>query len=227
MKEVFYITIYTTTPQGCPRGVEDEHPNRTDKQAMTNANGKTTMNAVCSCGKVGKNQHGLKIHQAKMKCLTGKQVVQRTGPVPGETQEEPGRESTHSAQTLHAPQAHPYVRHSEHRRVRWPAAIKEREWIQFDEDLDQVLEVTARGDADQKLRMMSAMIVSIGAERFGIKEQWPTRGLGEPNRREVKISQLWKELRLLGRQFKQAREEEKAGLAELRNILRKKFTTLR
>lgn len=43
----------------------------------------------------------------------------------------------------------------------------------------------------------------------------------------MKISQLRKELRLLGRQFKQAREEEKAGLAELRNILRKKLTTLR
>lgn len=74
--------------------------------------------------------------------------------------------------------------------------------------------------------MMSAMIVSIGAERFGIKEQRPARGLGEPNRRKVKISQLWKELRLLGRQFKQAREEEKAGLAELHSILRKKLTTL-
>ena len=73
---------------------------------------------------------------------------------------------------------------------------------------------------------MSAMIISIGAERFGIKERQPTRGLGEPNRREVKISQLRQELRLLGRQFKQAREEEKAGLAELRSILRKKLTTL-
>ena len=28
----------------------------------------------------------VKIHQAKIKCLTGKQVVQPTGPVPGETQ---------------------------------------------------------------------------------------------------------------------------------------------
>ncbi|XP_061589349.1 uncharacterized protein LOC133454644 [Cololabis saira] len=162
-----------------------------------------------------------------MKCLTGTQVVQRTGQVPGETQEEPGQESTHSAQTLQAPQAPPYVRQSEHRRVMWPSAKKEREWLQFDEDLDQVIDATARGVADQKLRTMSAMIVSIGAERFGIKEQQPTRRLGEPNRREVKISQLRQELRLLGRQFKQAKEEEKAGLAELRNILRKKLTTLR
>lgn len=154
-------------------------------------------------------------------------MVQHTGPVPGETQEEPGHESTHSAQSLHAPQAFSRFKHSEHRRVMWPAANKEREWLQFDEDLDQVLDTTARGDADQKLLSMSEMIVSIGAERFGIKEQQPTKRLGEPNRREVKISQLRQELRLLGRQFKVAREEEQAGLTELRSIMRKKLTTLR
>lgn len=111
--------------------------------------------------------------------------------------------------------------------VMWPSANKEREWLQFDEDLDQVLDATVRGDADQKLRTMSAMIISIGSERFGMKEQRTTRDVGEPNRREVKISQLRQELRLLRKQFKQAREEEKVGLAELRNILRKKLTTLR
>ncbi|XP_063050108.1 uncharacterized protein LOC134444859 [Engraulis encrasicolus] len=162
-----------------------------------------------------------------MKCLTGRQVVQRTGPVPGETQEEPGQESTHSAQTLHAPQVLPRFKHSEHRRVMWPAANKEREWLQFDEDLNQVLDATARGDADQKLLSMSAMIINIGAERFGIKKQQPTRRSGEPNRRELKISQLRQELRLLGRQFKVAREEEKAGLSELRSVLRKRLVTLR
>ncbi|XP_077372334.1 uncharacterized protein LOC144033646 [Festucalex cinctus] len=190
-------------------------------------NGTTTMSAVCPCGKVCKNPRGLKIHQTKMGCLTRTQVVQRTGLVPGETQEEPGRESTHSAQTLYAPQALPRFRHSEHRRVLWPAANKGREWHQFDEDLDQILDATARGGADQKLLSMSAMIISIGAERFGVKEQRATRLQGEPNRREVKISQLRQELRLLGRQFKVAREEDKAGLAELRSMVRKRLTTLR
>lgn len=189
-------------PQGCLREGEDKHPNRTVKQATNHANGKTTTSAVCSCGKVCKNQHGLKIHQAKMKCLTGKRVEQHIGPVPGETQEEPGQESTHSAQTLHAPQASPYVRHSEHHQVMRPVANKERGWLQFDEDLDQALEATAKGDADQKLWTMAAMIISIGEERFGIKEQQPTRGRREPKRRKGKISQLRQELRLLGRQFK-------------------------
>ncbi|KAK0145691.1 hypothetical protein N1851_015413 [Merluccius polli] len=185
-----------------------------------------TTSAVCLCGKVCRNPRGLKIHQTKMKCLTGRQVVQRTGPVPGETQEEPGPESPHSAQTLHAPQATPQVRHSEHRRVKWPSANKGKEWCQFEEDVDQVLEATARGDADQKLRTMCTMIVSIAVERFGTKEQHTINGAGEPNRRQKKISQLRQELRLLGRQYKQAREEDKAGLAELRNILRRNLTTL-
>ncbi len=30
--------------------------------------------------------------------------VQRTGPEPGETQEEPGQEATHRAQSLHVPE---------------------------------------------------------------------------------------------------------------------------
>lgn len=46
--------------------------------------------------------------------------------------------------------------------------------------------------------------------------------MAEPNRREVKISQLRSELRLLGRQFKKARVEEKSGLAELCHTLRKR-----
>ncbi len=86
-----------------------------------------------------------------MKCQMGKQVEQRTGPVPGETQEEPGLESRHSAQTLHAPQAQTQVRHSVHCRVKWPATSKEKEWRQFDEDVDQILEAAARGDVDQRL----------------------------------------------------------------------------
>lgn len=159
-----------------------------------------------------------------MKCLTEKQVERHTGPVPGVTQEEPGQESTHSAQTLHAPLAPSYVRHSQHR-VKWLAASREREWLQVDMDLDQVLEATAKGDVDQKLRKMAAMLINIGAERFGTKYHQPTRGRGERNRRELKISQLQQVLRLLRRQFKQAREE-KVGLAELHSILRKKLTTL-
>lgn len=63
------------------------------------------MNMTCICGKLCKNQHGLKIHQTRMKCLEWESEVQRTGPGPGETQEEPGQEASHRAQSLHIPES--------------------------------------------------------------------------------------------------------------------------
>lgn len=70
-------------------------------------------------------------------------------------------------------QVPPYVRHSEFRQVLWPAANKGRVWDQLDD------------------------------QRFGIKEQQPTRDRGEQNRKEVKISPLWQALIMLGQQFKE------------------------
>ena len=78
-------------PQGSPRRGEDEIPNRTDPTATNHANGQPTMTATCICGKLCKNQRGLKIHMAKMKCRDKEQEEQRTGTSPGETQEEPGQ----------------------------------------------------------------------------------------------------------------------------------------
>jgi len=46
-------------------------------------------------------------------------------------------------------------------------------WEQFDEDVDQILEV--RGDADGKLRAMTTIIVSIAAEWFGEEEKKGSR----------------------------------------------------
>lgn len=60
----------------------------------------------------------------------------------------PPDEDHPSGQSLHAPQALPHVRHSEHRWIKLPAANKEKVWLQFDKDLDQVLEATEKGDAD-------------------------------------------------------------------------------
>ncbi|KAL0202317.1 hypothetical protein M9458_000335, partial [Cirrhinus mrigala] len=153
--------------------------------------------------------------------------MQRTGQVPGEMQEEPDPESPHSAQTLHASQGRFQARISEQRQVKWPAANKKNEWHQSDEDVDQILQVTARGDADRRLHTMCSIIINIAAERFGVKEQCPFGGTAGPNRLEENNRQLRKELRLLRKQFRQASEEDKAALAELRNIVRSKLTTTR
>lgn len=63
-----HVDLY---PQRCPRGDgEDKHLDH-----VYHANGVITMSAVCLCGKVFKNLHGLKIQQVKMECLM--QVVQQ------------------------------------------------------------------------------------------------------------------------------------------------------
>lgn len=79
-------------------------------------------------------------------------MEQRTEPVlstdPGETEEEQEPESPHSVQNLHARHATP-SKPSEHRRVLWPAANKEAEWWQFDEDVEATLAASCRGEVDQ------------------------------------------------------------------------------
>ncbi|KAL7886939.1 hypothetical protein AOLI_G00046600 [Acnodon oligacanthus] len=97
--------------------------------------------------------------------------AQRSGNTPGETQEELGLETNHSAQKLQVTQALNPRRTSEHRRVKWPQAYKELKWLQFDEDADTILEAIAKGDADQRLQNMTTIIISLAAERFGLEKK--------------------------------------------------------
>ena len=62
------------------------------------------MTARCRCWKISKNSRGLKIHQARKRCLEGGDVPQRTDTTSDETQENPGKEAAHSAQSLHVAQ---------------------------------------------------------------------------------------------------------------------------
>ncbi|KAL7833617.1 hypothetical protein AOLI_G00285770 [Acnodon oligacanthus] len=162
-----------------------------------------------------------------MRCVRTVPVAQRSGNTPGETQEELGPETNHSAQNLQVTQALNPRRTSEHRRVKWPQAYKEKEWLQFDEDADNILEAIANGDADQRLQNMTTIIISLAAERFGLEEKRTGNLPYTMNNRSKKIHQLRQELKSLRRRFKEAREEETGPLAELRNILRKKLMTLR
>ncbi|KAL7876168.1 hypothetical protein AOLI_G00111310 [Acnodon oligacanthus] len=183
--------------------------------------------AQCFCGKVCKNPRGLKIHQAKMRCVRTVPVAQRSGNTPGETQEELGQETNHSAQNHQVTQALNPRRTSEHRRVKWPQAYKEKEWLQFDEDADTIVEAIAKSDADQRLQNMTTIIISLAAERFGLEEKRTGNLPYTKNNRSKKIHQLRQELKSLRRRFKEAREEETGPLVELRNILHKKLMTLR
>lgn len=198
-------------PQGSPRGREDEDPIRTDQRTPIHCDGNTLTSAQCFCGKVCKNPHGLKIHQAKMRCVRTVHASQRSGNTPGETQEELGPESNHSAQNLQVTQAPNPCRTSEHRRVKWPQANKEKEWLQFDEDADTILEAIVKGDADRRLQTMTTIIISLAAERFGLEEKKAVNLPYIMNNRANKIHQLRQELKSLRRRFKEAREEERGG----------------
>lgn len=112
-------------------------------------------------------------------------------------------------------------------RIQWLQSSKRTEWRQFDEDVDRILEVTAKGDIDHQLQTMTTLIVNIATERFGTEAPKPTPSAYAPNHRARKIQSLREELKLLGRLYKTAGEVERAGLADLRAILRKQLVTLR
>ncbi len=213
----------------------DEHPNRTDSRTTTQDKGITTTTIRCICGRICKNEHGLKIHQGRMRCLTAETTTQRTEATSVKTQEEPGPEATHSAQSLlvsPTPAAssspatitqetafldNPQGLQSQQAaaittgcapsvkpRIQWPKSSKRVEWQQFDEDVSQVLEVTAKGDVDHRLRTMTTLIVNIAAERFGTEVAKPAPSAYAPSHRARKITCLREELRLLKRQYKSA-----------------------
>lgn len=154
-------------------------------------------------------------------------MAQRTGKQPGETQEEPGLVSPHSARNLQVPQMTHLSTKSERKRVKWPAANKASLWNQLDEDIDQILEAIAGGDVDRKLQAMTAITVSLASERFGEEQGKGGRRPYSKNEREAKIHIIRQELKALRHQYKQAGEEEHIGLAQLTCILRKKILVLR
>ena len=85
-------------------------------------------------------------------------------------------------------------------------------WKQFDDDVDQILEAMAKGEADRKLRAMTTIIVSIAAERFG--EEKKSSGTSySKNQRAVRIHNIRQEMKALKSQYKAAGQEERIGLA--------------
>lgn len=93
--------------------------------------------------------------------------------------------------------------------------------------MEKILEVTAKGDVDHRLKAMTTLIVNITAERFGTEAPKPAPSAYVLSHRARKIQRLREELELLKRQYKSAGEVERAGLADLRAILRKQLLTLR
>lgn len=72
------------------------------------------------------------------------QVSQCSGTSPGVTQEEPGPKSPHSARNLLVTLA-PALGN----KTLLDQVDKEKEWLQFDDNADFILDATAKGDAEQ------------------------------------------------------------------------------
>ena len=225
-KHPTYATSNSTEqhPRGMPRGGENDIPTRTDQTVTTLANVQRTLNAKCICGKECKNIRGLKIHQARMKCLIGEGQLQRTGVQPGQTREEPSRETHHSAQPLLAPSL-PRPDKVPSKRIKWPPANDREAWRDFDSDVCSILESSSGSCVDSRLNTLSTIIVSYAAERFGCANS--EKKIYIDNRRTVKIKELRRELKSLRKQYKKASEEERQPLAELRDILRRRLTSIR
>lgn len=118
-----------------------------------------------------------------------------------------GPQSPHSARNLQVTQASDPCRTSEHRRVKLPQASKEKEWLQFDEDIDSISEETALGDAYRCLTTMTT--TSLAAMRFGLEEKKSAKKSYTKINRASKIYQLRQELKSVRRRFKvQVRRRE-------------------
>lgn len=112
--------------------------------------------------------------------------------------------------------------------VNWPAAAANKDWEMFDHDMDQVLEAVTAGDVGKKLRAMSSIIWSIGADCFG-KKELKARSNTQPkeNRCLREIAILRGDLQRLKKAFCEETEDEKPALTEIRYNLRECIKILR
>ena len=92
----------------------------------------------------------------------------RAGLRPGETKEVHGQDSHLSVQSLHAIDRTTPSRVN-FKQIKWHSAKCNNEWIQFDEDVSEIIQTTSKGNADRRLNVQSAIIVSYAKERFGFR----------------------------------------------------------
>ena len=150
-------------PQSRPRGGEDERLTgqimETTMQDLQNM----SQDNVCRCGKVLKNNKGLKIHQGRMGCLGIQSETQRTSQL-DETEEEPDQDSNHSVRSLHVSSTdeenHITVAeiNPRRKRVKWPAGAERVKWKTFEEDVDKTLEAVLAGSVEKKICTFTTII---------------------------------------------------------------------
>ena len=228
-----------------PDSVFDEDD--TDKRPG-NENGRGTISKVqspkkrCdSCGKFFKGEKGVNIHMGKMhKDISAGKQKQRSLGTPGrKTRENSSQEAHHRTRDIQAtatqltpsPQSQqlpPEIQEvSRKPKLQYPPATDKR-WQELDDDLEASLSVQLKGSPKQKMKQMTVIVFSMCEARFdkktGDKER---KGVAGPSRRQRKISEIRRELRLLKRRWKAVPDDEKEGWSCLRDELRKKLASQR
>ena len=204
------MTDNRTYTQGIPRVGEHEIHDRTDITIPTPYFDQRISRMTCDCGKQCKNLRGIRIHQAKIKCMDKNGQMLRTGLIPGETKEVHGQDSHHSTQSILAIDQTIPCRLN-YKQIKWPSAKETvSEWLQFDEDVSEIIRTTSKGNADRWLNILSTIIVSYTKEKLGLyegeKEKTYRKNLGAN-----KIQDLRRELRALKKKYRQVNEGEIAS----------------
>ena len=86
-------------------------------------------------------------------------------------------------------------------------------WL--DEHIDTLSDTTLRGDGERKMRTMYSVIYEISKNIFGVKEINVKIQNTTPNRRQLQIQDLRSDLKRPHKRYKEAKEDEKAHIAEL------------
>ena len=161
-----------------------------------------------------------------MGCPPVLNMMQRTGK-PGETKEGPVQESNHSDRNVHAlvdtqessqreePEGSSRAveqRKDEGRRnkIKWPTSNNKSAWQQYEEDVEAVLEATLAGSVDKKMKAMTTIMYSMGADRFGVEDHKKDKKGAHTNRRKQEITNIRGDLRRLTKRFREAEEGEKS-----------------
>ena len=181
--------------------------------------------SVCECGKICKNEKGLRIHQGKMKCKERPQ--QRTAQPAGEAEENRSQEANHSAPDLRAEVQEETVI-ERRKRVKWPKGNDSKAWNQLEEDLINILHGALKGEIENKIRTFTNIVYNVSKERFGVMEG---RKEGQrpifANRRNKKKAEIRRDLKTLSAQWRNTEsQEEKEALDILRDVLRKKLKNI-
>ena len=111
--------------------------------------------------------------------------------------------------------------------IKWPKSREKKMWGSVNTDVSKVLE-QLRGTAIKKLEKMGKLIYNYGAEHFGITEERKTSTtIPTKSMRQQETERLVKERRLLKKQWRKAREEEKEGINLLQAEITSRLSNLR